>query len=44
MYCCTADEMVHPKMKLFDTQHCGISPGLDRIGFGKKATLFQFPW
>lgn len=34
----------HPSMHLFNNEKCGPFELDNRIGFGNKTTLFQYPW
>ncbi|XP_058056027.1 serine protease 7-like [Anopheles bellator] len=34
----------HPNMRLFDRNNCGISETENKIAFGQRAHLFQYPW
>lgn len=38
--------MKHRNAKLFNKKYCGISSatGLNRIAYGKKTQIAQFPW
>ncbi|XP_035778246.1 serine protease 7-like [Anopheles albimanus] len=34
----------HPNIRLFDRSTCGVPATVNKIAFGQKARLFQYPW